>query len=297
MYNLEHLRIFVETAETGSFSACARKLGKVQSAISQAIANLEVDLDVQLFDRTTRKPGLTAEGAHLLSYAQAVLLQAGELSTAAQAIGRQEELDIKLALDNALLMPSLSQILLRFGQHFPATVLDLISVASPDVAVLVKSGRADLGLMFSEVGFNREVNLCFIGHLPFYAVCSPRHPLATLEQINATHLVSHRQLLLRGEVGDFLDQIDPLSAEIWWANSFYAIRELVIQGIGWSYIPCHLAKDAIDRGELHRMPLSFDHKPWSPPVEIILPKNKVMGLALSWLSEELKKLLNDDFTF
>ena len=62
MYNLEQLRMFIETAESGSFSACARRLGKVQSAVSQGIANLEIELNTNLFDRTSRKPSLTPHG-------------------------------------------------------------------------------------------------------------------------------------------------------------------------------------------------------------------------------------------
>ena len=48
MYNIEQLRMFVEAVEQGSFSASARKLGKVQSAVSQGINNLEIDLNIQL---------------------------------------------------------------------------------------------------------------------------------------------------------------------------------------------------------------------------------------------------------
>ncbi len=90
MYNLEQLQMFVETAHLGSFSACARKLGKVQSAVSQGIANLEIDLDRSLFDRSTRKPSLTLAGERLFSYAQAILLQMDELDSAAKRWGAKK---------------------------------------------------------------------------------------------------------------------------------------------------------------------------------------------------------------
>lgn len=54
---------FVLTAELGSFSAAARQLGKRQSTISEAIANLEIDLGVMLFDRQARLPTLSEAGA------------------------------------------------------------------------------------------------------------------------------------------------------------------------------------------------------------------------------------------
>lgn len=44
MYNIEQLKMLVLCAELGSFSACARNLGKVQSAVSQGIANFEINL-------------------------------------------------------------------------------------------------------------------------------------------------------------------------------------------------------------------------------------------------------------
>jgi hypothetical protein len=56
MLSLEQINMLVLSAELGSFSACARKLGKVQSAVSHGISNLEVDLGVELFDRSSRSP-------------------------------------------------------------------------------------------------------------------------------------------------------------------------------------------------------------------------------------------------
>ena len=101
MYNLEQLRMFVETVDQGSFSACARRLGKAQSAVSQGIANLEIDLNTQLFDRSTRKPGLTDSGQRLLSHARAVLQQSYEFQATAAAIQRQEQSRITKLLDDS----------------------------------------------------------------------------------------------------------------------------------------------------------------------------------------------------
>ena len=72
-FSLEQLQAFVVTVETGSFSGAARRLGKSQSSISAAIANLEVDLGNKLFSRDSRKPKLTAEGLRLLDEAYLIL--------------------------------------------------------------------------------------------------------------------------------------------------------------------------------------------------------------------------------
>ena len=62
----DQLRIFVAAAEERSFSAAGRRLGRAQSVVSQAIANLEEQLGVELFRREGRYPELTPGGELLL---------------------------------------------------------------------------------------------------------------------------------------------------------------------------------------------------------------------------------------
>ena len=69
----ESLEAFAQAASLGSFSAAARRLGKSQSTISEAIARLEIDLGVTLFDRSPKSPVLSEAGQGLLRHANAVL--------------------------------------------------------------------------------------------------------------------------------------------------------------------------------------------------------------------------------
>jgi DNA-binding transcriptional LysR family regulator len=62
---LSLLSVFVKVAEAPSFAAAARRLGQRRSSISRAVGALEKDLDVQLFNRTTRAVALTSAGAEL----------------------------------------------------------------------------------------------------------------------------------------------------------------------------------------------------------------------------------------
>ena len=63
-------RAFVTVAETGSFSAAERALGRDRSTLSQVVANLEIDLGYGLFDRSTKFPVLTRDGHDLLVHAK-----------------------------------------------------------------------------------------------------------------------------------------------------------------------------------------------------------------------------------
>ncbi|MGB1239627.1 MAG: LysR family transcriptional regulator [Pseudomonadales bacterium] len=292
MFNLEQLRMFVVTADTGSFSACARQLGKAQSAVSQGIANLEIDLGVEIFDRATRRATLTSEGERLLSYARIVLQQTQELDAAAKSIVREEEPCICIAVESALPTAPLGRLLRAFAQQFPATQVELLSIASPDIVALVDSGRVDLGLMFSDMSFKREVDLCFIGALPLYPVCAPEHPLAQLRDIDIAHLSGYTQLICRGVAGAGVDHEVPISAMQWSSNNTAYALELILQGNGWGYLPVHMVATHLADGRLHKLAMRLDEKPWSPTVDLVKQKNRADGPAARWLAEKLMKVLD-----
>ncbi|WP_159820376.1 LysR family transcriptional regulator [Colwellia sp. 20A7] len=291
MYNLEQLRMFVETAKSGSFSACARKLGKVQSAVSQGIANLEIELNTRLFDRTSRKPSLTSHGERLLPFAQAILQQTYELDSVNNALSLFHETEVKIALDDALL-PVVTDILNNFSTKFPGTNLELYAVSTPDVLTLVNTERADIGLMFANIGFPKEVDLCYIGSLPFYGVVSPSHPLASMDIVTVSDLSAHRQLLTRGLDEKTLPQSPNISSHTWWGSNFNAVNTMVKAGLGWSYIPAYMAEQYEKRGEMVRMNLSFDHKPWPMQIERVMTKQKAKGPALIWLADAVTHILD-----
>jgi DNA-binding transcriptional LysR family regulator len=70
---LDQLKVFLTVVETGSFAAAARKLNRATSVVSYAIANLEAQLGVSLFDReSTRKPQLTDSGLTVLAEARTI---------------------------------------------------------------------------------------------------------------------------------------------------------------------------------------------------------------------------------
>ncbi len=291
MFSADQLQMFLTAVEAGSFSAAGRRMGKAQSAISTGIASLEVDMGLILFDRSSRMPVLTEDGRRVLEHARSVLLQMNELEAAATAVRRGEEALLRIAMDDALFLPGFGSACARFAQRFPKTELELKVMPCVDVEAAVLAGDADLGLSFSTLEMDFRLAVCFIGDLPFVSVAAAGHPLAALEVVRDTDIRAARQLLLRGASQRMPEHFPQFSADALWCGSFTALREMALAGLGWTYLPVHMTEDLIADGRLAQLNVAFDHKPWSAPAELSLPKNAAIGPALCWLHEELKAIL------
>jgi DNA-binding transcriptional LysR family regulator len=90
MMKLDGVAAFAATAEAGSISAAARRLGTAKSVVSERLVELERSLGTRLIQRTTRKLSLTDDGLAFLPRARRMLLEATE--GAAEIAGRRGEL-------------------------------------------------------------------------------------------------------------------------------------------------------------------------------------------------------------
>ncbi len=81
------LRTFVQVVDTGSFSSAARLLGVAPSSVSRQINELEAELSVQLFQRTTRKLSLTEAGQVFHDRAAKIILDLDEAKLAVSQLG------------------------------------------------------------------------------------------------------------------------------------------------------------------------------------------------------------------
>ena len=118
----------------------------------------------------------------------------------------------------------LSKILSQFSQQFPATEVELVACTTTEVNPLIIEERADIGLMFTNLAFDVGSEPCFIGHLPFIAVCHPSHSLAKTGVAKLSDLLPHRQLMLRGDKGKVMDQFPLIAGKVWWSKQLYCYQ-------------------------------------------------------------------------
>lgn len=121
------LRAFLETAETGSLSAAARKLGQSQPTLSRQVAALELALGVTLFERVGKAMALTTTGQELLGHARVMGAAAHELGLA--ATGRSEEVAgvVSVATSDAVAAYLMPKILLHIRQAAPGIQVEVVA--------------------------------------------------------------------------------------------------------------------------------------------------------------------------
>jgi DNA-binding transcriptional LysR family regulator len=182
MLNLNRLRILVEVATRGSFSAAAESLSYTQSAVSQQIAALEAETGVTLVERLPRGVRLTPAGAVLLEYAEGIIarLHAAEAEMAAIAGLRGGQLRMaSFPTAGATLMP-LAIAIFR-GRH-PEVTLTLAEGEPEEIGPRLSAGEFDIALLFEFEGTSESLgpDLARIELFedPMFLALPADHPLA-----------------------------------------------------------------------------------------------------------------------
>ncbi|ANC05292.1 LysR family transcriptional regulator [Pseudomonas putida] len=282
-WNLEQLRLFVQVAELRSFSAVARAQRKAQSAVSNAIALLEADLGVILFERSSgRQPRLTESGEALLRDAQELLRQCERLDGRAQALMRGQEPLLRVAQDEAMPYQPVIDSLDELASQFPFLQVQLASGAQGDVARKLVGRRADLGLFFHHESIPDSLERRTLGSVEMVTVCAAYHPLAHAGRVTCQQLARHRQLLIAPQDSDYPGG-EPVSAQVWRADSFYVMAELLMRGLGWAWLPRHVVQ--YPTYQAHMVELDSEWRPPALVAELAWRRDEPLGPAAQWLAE------------
>lgn len=284
-YSPEALTAFVETVSCGSFSAAARRLRKSQSTISTAIAHLEADLGVQLFDRSSRQPVLTEEGKKMLGYVQAILSASDRLDEVALSLTGETEARLTFVLSDTLHPDVLEELMVQFDRQFPYTEFECLIGEDVDVIDLLQKERAQVGLIEArdhyptDIGATRLPMQTWMG---LYVAAS--HPLAKEKKLQWDQLHTWRELRLN----TYIDHGAQLAhGPVWSAPNYLLLLSMAVQGFGWCALPCALVEEFAAEKPL----VQLDVPGWPKAIAIDLLWNKKSppGVAGSWLRYHLQQ--------
>jgi DNA-binding transcriptional LysR family regulator len=291
---LDQLRILIAVAETGSFSAAARRLHRVQSAISQSIQSLETALETVIFDRSAKPPKLTDAGRVLLDDAHHIVRSVDMLRARAESMAAEVEPELTLAVDpifpSAVLMASLKAL----SETFPWLPVTLFTEGLGGPEQRLRDGVARLALYAPLPTGAQDLEIEFLASITMTAVVASQHPLAVEEgPLTRDALERHVQLVLTDRTpltSGFTGNI--MSLRVWRFADLGSRLDYLLAGFGWCYMPLHLVEDHIAAGRLRRLDI-VEHRGrvFSFPIHAIHERGRTPGRAGRWLLDDLRRRL------
>lgn len=282
-FDLDNLRVFLAAVDGGSFSAAARALGKVPSAVSMAIAHLEAELGLELFDRRGREPRPTVHAAALLPQARLLVEQLRLLNQHALSLSQALEPSLTLVLVPELMAATPWPEALRvLSGEYPLLEVTVLSAPQADALAMVQDGRADLALVFERYGMDPSEGFQEVAQEHMVAVLAPDHPLLArmpAGTIRDEHLHGERQIVIAGRHADQVDKRIAMSRLQWKTDNPVAALGLVRAGLGWAWLPAGFVRAALADGQLVQIPSSNFSNIVSLWVDVVWANARPLGIA------------------
>lgn len=287
----------------GSFAAAARELGRVPSALTYSVRQLEDALDVLLFDRKSRQARLTAAGRELLNEGRRLLTQMEAVANRVKRVATGWETELTVAVDGVISRQTLFELAESFyalrpdGQSGPATRLRLRTEVMAGLWEALAAGHADLAIGLSlGIAAHPDIQTRPLGEVDFVFAVAPHHALAAeAEPISSAQLMLHRAVA----VADSAQRMAPLTVnllpgqEVLTVSSMQAKIEALLRCLGGGFVPEPMVREHLRAGLLvakavqgsrTRVRLNIGWRAAATPQ----PRRAPQGLALQWWLDQLK---------
>ncbi|WP_425258580.1 LysR substrate-binding domain-containing protein [Rubrivivax sp. RP6-9] len=251
-------------ARTGSFAAAARELGKVPSALTYSVRQLEDALDVLLFDRSSRQAQLTAAGSELLHEGRRLLQEMDAVANRVRRVASGWETMLSISLEDILSQPTMFELVEAFCgicdtqddrvQGGTGTRLRLRSDVLAGTWEALVSGQVDLAIgVAGEHANPGGIELRPLGDLAFVFCVAPHHPLAAIDTpLVDAQLVHHRAVA----VADTAQRLTPITVnllpgqDVLTVPSMRSKLEALLRGLGCGFVPEPMARVHLQAGHL-----------------------------------------------
>jgi len=267
---VEELRAFVATAQTGSFTAAAERIGISNRLTSKYVASLEARLGVRLFQRTTRRVGLTPAGEELVARAPALLDELDSLLADMAESSRGFSGVIRISAPLTFGETYLAGMLARFGAAHPGLSFDLrlddryVDLAREGIDLAFRMGRSEtLSLKTRRLGTWRGAVVASPGYLARHGTPRAAADLAGHHCIIDTNRRKPGRWAFRHANAEVVADV----AGAFHVNSARAALDLAIRGIGIAYVPRFALEGALRSGTL--VALLEDHEGESGPLDAV----------------------------
>lgn len=268
---LRHLRYFIAVAEELNFSRAAERLHIAQPPLSQQIQDLEIELGVQLFERTKRRVRLTEAGKVFLEEVEKVFEQVNRATEAAHRASRGEIGKLAIAFNSSATYSVLPDLLHQFHQQYPEVELILQELTTSQQLDKLQQNQIDVGLLYLPID-TKELTVISVLKEPLIVALSASHPLAKQSKIAIADLSDRPFILpppqlgegLYSQIRQYFEQINFYPKTTQTATLLQTAIALVAGGVGTAIVPASL-QNLQRKGVVYRAIV-----PTAPEIEIAL---------------------------
>ncbi len=285
-FSSDSVELFLAVVEAGSFSAAARALGKVPSAVSMGIANLEAELGYPLFDRSHREPVPTDLALALIPHARLMAEQLKQLQVHALQLSRGLESKLSIGVGVDINTRRLLAAIGEIGEAFPLLEIEVLTAPQDDVLQLLHLGRVQVCVVFAGLRVNVLERFQFVESEQLIACISPQHPQAGGEPF-LEDLVRVRQILVAGRDIPLSDRRPLVGQSYWRTDSLGMALDMVEAGLGWGNFPLSAVAPLLEAGRLRRLNFKNIENGLAMVVNAVWLKNQPLHKGASALVQAL----------
>jgi DNA-binding transcriptional LysR family regulator len=251
--NLRQLRSITTILETGSFAAAGDRIGLSQAAISVQMNQLESELGVNLFDRSSRPVTLTAEGLRIAHLAGEVLDKVENIRLEAQ--GAQVSGSVSMGFIPTSVHHLLPRVLDALRKQFPELQVSVKSGLSGELAAAVVRRELDYALLTTPVTEIPELQITAIASEPFCVIGPAGVEIESDAELlrSMPYIAFSKRTWVGQHIAAKLQQRGIHLIESIEIDSLEAIENLVADGFGVSIVPRRLHA-SLDHQKLVQIP-------------------------------------------
>lgn len=286
--NQEQLIMFQTVIETGSFSAAARKLGKVPSAVSMSIANLEIDLNLNLFERVGREPTPTSEAMVLYEKTQQLLIEMNQWKQHAHALSTGLESTLNIVVVSELLHTNWTDYITLLEQNFPSLAINIVSAPQEDALHMLLDQSAQLALMFEREQLDSREQFVELKREALVPVISNIHPLAQLEQVSFEQMVQTRQIVVASRDNRIKPEL-LFAKDYWRTDNHHSACMMIVRNLGWGILPLEMFNENPELKKKLKILELYDFTPkFEYFVDLVWSRESELGAAARFLIEYIR---------
>ena len=197
--DIRQLEYFVEVAKQLSFTRAATTLHISQPSLSKAIQNMEADLGVPLFYRSSKQLELTDAGQITLANAQHIINAFENLYTELTDIMELKKGKLRIGIPPIVGAEFFSKLITAYKEHYPFIEIALTEVGSKSIRTKIDQGELDIGLVCSATSPNEQLETMPFLNDPLHAIVHEDHPLAHREKIHLSELKDAPFIMYRND--------------------------------------------------------------------------------------------------